>query len=109
MARKTYYIVYRGVQRYRDGSVKPRIRVRKIRNVEGRPRIVGKRIQNGELWVTIKAPQVYTLRNGRKVKRMRTRDIHLGRARSTRGVRLSTSPPKGPLIERRKRRRRKRR
>ena len=102
----TYYIVYQGVQRYRDGSVKPRTRVRKIRNVEGRPRIVKKRIQNGELWVTIEAPQVYTLRNGRKVKRMRVRDIHLGRAMNTRKVRITTKPPIGPLIQRRKRRKR---
>ena len=68
MARRTYYIVYRGLQRYRNGKIKPRIRVRKIRNVEGRPKIVDKRIQGGDLWVTIKAPQVYTLRNGKKVK-----------------------------------------
>ena len=85
MAGKTYYIVYRGVQRYRNGSVRPRTRVKKIRNVEGKPRIVGKRIQGGDLWVTIKAPQTYTLRNGRKVKRVRQRDIYLGKAKSTRG------------------------
>ena len=44
MARRTYYIVYKGLQRYRNGKIKPRIRVRKIRNVEGRPKIVDKRI-----------------------------------------------------------------
>jgi len=102
MARRTYYIVYRGLQRYRNGKIKPRIRVRKIRNVEGRPKIVDKRIQGGDLWVTIKAPQVYTLRNGKKVKRIRVRDIHLGRAKTTRGVKITTKPPKGPKIDRKR-------
>ena len=102
MAKRTYYIVYRGVQRYRNGKVKPRTRVRKIRNVEGRPKIVGKRIQGGDLWVTIKAPQTYTLRNGRKVKRVKVRDIHLGKATSTRSVRITTKPPKGPKIDRKR-------
>ena len=98
-----YYIVYKGLQRYRNGSIKPRTRVKKIRNVEGKPRIIDKRIQNGELWVTIKAPQIYTLRNRRKVRRIRARDIHLGRAKSTRGVRITTRPPKGPKIDRKRR------
>jgi len=104
---KTFYIVYRGLQRYRDGSVKPRTRVRKLRNVDGRPRIVGKRVVNGELWVTVEAPQVYTLRNGRKKKRMVRRDVHLGRVKSVRDARprLTTKPPKGPKVDRRRRRR----
>jgi len=102
---QTYYIVYQGVQRYRDGSVKPRTRVKKVHNVEGKPKIASKRIQRGELWVTIEAPQTYTLRNGRKTKRIRRRDIHLGRAKNTRNVRLTTRPPKGPKIDRKKRKR----
>lgn len=97
-----YYIVYTGLQRYRDGSVKPRTRVRKIRNVEGRPRIVDRHYRGGDLYVTIEAPQTYTLRNGRRVKRKVKRDIHLGRARRGCRVYITTSPPKGPKIDRRR-------
>jgi len=102
---KTYYIVYTGVQRYRDGSVRPRTRVKKIRNVEGRPRVVGKKLRDGDLFVTIEALQVYTLRNGRKVKRKRVRDIHLGKAKRGTKVRVTTKPPKGPKIDRKRKRR----
>ena len=99
---KTYYLVYTGVQRYRDGSVRPRTRVKKIRNVEGRPRVVGKKLRDGELFVTVEADQVYTLRNGRKVKRKRVRDIHLGRAKRGTKVRVTVKPPKGPKVDRKR-------
>ena len=108
---RIWYIVYKGLQRYRDGSVKPRTRVKKLTNIDGKPRIVDKRVVAGELWVTVEAPQIYTLRNGSKQKRMVRRDIHLGRVRSMRTAkpRLTTKPPKKPLIERQKRMKKKRR
>lgn len=98
----SYYIVYTGLQRYRDGTVKPRTRVKKIGNVEGRPRIVERHIRGGDLYVTIEAPQVFTLRSGRRVRRKVKRDVHLGRAKRGCRVYITTKPPKGPKIDRRK-------
>ena len=105
---RDFYIVYRGLQRYRDGSVKPRTRVRKLRNVDGRPRIVGKRVINGELWVDVEIPQRYTARDGSKYTRKVVRSVHLGRVKSVRAARprLTTKPPKGPKVDRRRGRRR---
>ena len=47
-----YYIVYKGRQKYRDGSVRPRVRVKKIGRVKD-PRIVSQHYEAGDLWVTI--------------------------------------------------------
>jgi len=98
-----YYIVYKGVQRYRDGSVRPRVRVRKIRGLPrgARPRVVGAKRRGGDLYVTIRYQGVFTARNKRKYRRPVTRDIHLGRG-DPRTVRITRKPPKGPKIDRRK-------
>ena len=102
-----FYIVYRGLQRYRDGSVKPRVRVRKIRDIPrgARPRIVKAKKRGGDLFVTIKYRATFTARNKRKYKRTVLRDIHLGRGDPS-SVKITRNPPKGPKVDRKKKRRR---
>jgi len=99
-----YYIVYRGRQRYRDGSERPRVRVKKLRGKGIKnPRIVSKHYEAGDLWVTIEYTKRVRTRGGHYVERKFKRDVHLGKG-SRESVRLTTRPPKGPKIDRRKKR-----
>ena len=104
-----YYIVYRGVQRYRNGQVKARIRVRKIRNLPrgAKPRLVKLTKRGGDIFATIRYSAVFTARNGRKYRRPIERDIHLGKG-NVESVRITRNPPPGPRVDRRRGRRRRR-
>jgi len=102
-----WYIVYTGKQKYRDGTVRERVRVRKIRNLPRgvKPRIVKVHRQAGEIWVTIEYEKPWKTRAGTKYMRKITRDIHLGKPYGRKvKIQLTQHPPKGPKIDRKKRR-----
>jgi len=97
----TWYVVYEGRQRYRDGSVRPRVRVRELRGVpdSARPRIISQHFEAGDLWVTIEYRKRVRTRGGHYVVRTFRRDVHLGKG--VRGsARLTRRPPKGPKVDR---------
>ena len=96
-----WYVVYEGRQRYKDGSVRRRVRVRELRGIPdtSRPRIISEHYEAGDLWVTVVYRKRVRVRGNHVAERPFRRDIHLGKG--VRGsARLTRHPPKGPRINR---------
>ena len=107
---KKYYLVYTGLQRYRDGSLKPRVRVVRLGRFPDKPRIVNIEIDEPtrrgvvHLEATHYIPEKTYRRKGKRVHRrayllIRRFSVSLGDLLVNKPVKITTNPPKAPLME----------
>jgi len=115
-----YYLVYVGLQRYRDGSERKRVRVKRLGNFKTRPKIIdidfdpASRRAIVTIQYTKRMPSARikgtTYRRGGKLIRRKgytrggytvtkERQVVLGDVANKSSIRITTKPPKGPLMD----------
>ena len=127
---KNYYLVYTGLQKYRDGSIRKRERVVRLGKFSARPKITGitidkptgrgiveieyrKRMPSAQVSST-RIPATDYYRGNTRIHRssyrrgnytrsayyvMKTRGVTLGDLVSASSARITSNPPRKPLME----------
>ena len=99
----TWYMVYKGKGRGRDGKLYSRVFVKKLRlgRIVGKPKIAGiMRDSTAHTLVDIIYKKMHTYRGGARHARMYKTTIVLGQYVNRGSIRLTQHPPKKPKIDR---------